>query len=310
MTSSHRLLEPNAFAAPRLADRYVSWARAVVTVGEHSYQDQWDKSELALAAYTLADRLDEIEAEVRKKFPTASIPRAAPPFGESLKTGKPIDAESLGRIKAAATLRNAERTAYAAEVGESLPVLAELKALNDARKLKLQDAQSRLYGAIINREVPAFWYAGGSTNDPRAVPDGELVKDWNSVGDGNLKRRGYIWRDRAAWHVYVDAAKLAEIFPRHAPTIQTVGSISMDALSPYLRLMIAVATKQGIAPENHSTVESLKADLLADAPGYGLSVGTGNSGFDLSPTWAEEIAKAIRWPGARLGKAKGGNQRT
>ncbi|WP_215350739.1 hypothetical protein [Sphingopyxis soli] len=272
------------------------------------YKDEWAGSELARAEYTFLDRQADIDAEVQKKFPTANAPKASPTLGSPIRKGKPLDPAILTRFKEAAERRAAESSAFAAEVMKRLPPLAELAALNDARKARLIEAKSALFGAIINSRVPAFWYADGSANDPRRVPDGELVKDWNTVG-GNLRRRGYIWRERAAWYVYVDAAALADAFPLNPLRETTVGSIPLESLSPYLRLMIEVSLQEGVTSDTRTKPEVLGDILRREAPKFGLTSGAGNDGSDITETWAKSLAKALRWPEARKGRAEPGSTR-
>lgn len=308
MNPSHRLLERSALGAPRLADRYVSWGRAVMIVGEHLHQGEWAGSELARADYTFLDRQADIDAEVQKKFPTANIPKASPTFGSPIRKGKPVDPAILARFKVAAEKRDAEREAYAAEIARGLSPIVDMIALNNARKARLVEAQSKLFGAIINSQIPAFWYTDGSANDPRRVPEGELVKDWNAL-DGNLRRRGYIWRERAAWYVYVDAAALAEAFPLNPLRETTVGSIPLESLSPYLRLMIEVSLQEGVTSDTRTKPEVLGEILRKEAPKFGLTSGAGNDGSDITKTWATELGKALRWPDARKGRAEPGSTR-
>lgn len=79
-------------------------------------------------------------------------------------------------------------------------------------------------------------------------------------------------------------------------------------LSPYVRLMMHVAKVEGITDTNHSTTCQLAAALRQAAPDFGLSVGSSASD-DLSPSMANDLAKAIRWPGARAGNGKGANRK-
>lgn len=304
---SHHLLQGSAPAAPA---RFAPWAGAVITVGASLYGDDWDDADLAKSDCTLSDREATVTAMYRAAHP--DLARRADNaenwrrvVGTSHRVGVP---KTEGDREAIRSSLAVEVSAAREAISSSLPSLSDLKAQNDARKSMLEAAQAALADAVLNSRIAGFWHREGSASLPAELPLGQFMAA-NASARYGLHTLGCIVRDRVKWHVYVDAEQLAEEFPLRATSIQTVDSISMDNLSPYLRLMIAVAVKQGITSGNHSTVESLKADLLADAPNFGLTAGSGNGGFDLSPTWAEEIAKAIRWPVARLGKAKGGNQR-
>lgn len=292
MTASHRLLEHNAFAAPLQADRYVPWARAVTIVGEHLHKDEWTGSELARAEYTIFDRWAEIDAKVRKKFPMAKAAKASPTFGSAIKKGKPLDPALVAHIKAAAEKRDAESKVYADEIARGLPPLSDMIAVNNARKSRLVEAQNKLFGAIINGSIQAFWYADGSADDPRKVPAGELVKDWNA-GSSNLRRRGYIWRERAAWYVYVDAAELAKLYASIPDRHEVAAALGLPHISPYMELMIAVARKYDITPDNQPFSDALKAEIKAMAPAFGLTVGDNEA---LSTRNVQVMATFLRQP--------------
>ncbi|MBL9065536.1 MAG: hypothetical protein JNN10_04505 [Sphingopyxis sp.] len=309
MTFSSRLLEARAFAAPRQQDKFTPWARAVVAVGKHLYGDEWEFSEKAREKYLPHDRVADIEAEVSKRYPAPAVPKAAPPVGGSFNVGKPIDPALMARIREAGAARRAERDEYAKEIDAALPPYADLAATNDARKARLLAAESKLFGAVLNKHLPAYWYADGTASEPSLMPIGELVKEWNSTGGGNLTRRGYIWRDRAAWHVYLDTAKLADAFPLNPLRETAVGSISLDQLSPYLQLMIQVSLEQGVTAHTRTKPQALGDILRNEAPKFGLTVGKGNDGSDITKTWATQLGKALRWPDARKGRAEPGSTR-
>lgn len=297
--------------APKAPKKYVPWADAVVEVGMSIYPDDWDHAERALSDYTLVDRNAEITAISKAERPdlamraqyAAAMARVA---GLGQGRGRWSDAKSEAIRKQAEEPLVREVEAVRQAISDRLPTLPELKSQNDQRKIKLQAALEALSDALLEGAVAAYWYREGSTSPPTALSVGQFMAARESAGF-NLFVRGRIESNHNQHHVYVDAPQLGAAFSRRPDAIQSVGSIPLDQLSPYLRLMIFVAGKQGISEDNHSTVESLKADLIAEAPRHGLSVGSGNSGFDFSPTLAEELAKAIRWPDARLGKAKGRN---
>lgn len=296
---------------PVAPDQFTGWMRACIAVGRSLFGDDWNDAQTARVNYVQADRAAEIEAAVAKQFPAPRFTKApAPPRGLKGPSTGPIDPQALERIKAGAEQIREQRAALAQKISDEMPSLAELAANNLRRKEMLANAQASLFDAILNGRIPAFWYRDGSTTLPSSMSSAQVMAAWNSHdGKENLSRRGYVWTDRAARYVYVDTTKLAEQFPLSKLPAQSVGSIPMDSLSPYLRLLIAVSLKQGISEENKSTPGSLATDLLAEAPHHGLVVGVGNDGSDISKTWAEQLAKAIRWPNARLGQAAGKTQK-
>ena len=297
MTASPRLLEARAFAAPRQQDKFTSWAEAVVAVGKHLYRDEWELSEKARSKYLPYDRLADIEAEVSKRFPAPAALKPAPSFGATSKAGKPVDPDLMARLREAAARRSAERSEYATAIGASLPPYAELAAINDGRKSRLLAAQSKLFGAVINRQIPAHWYADGSANEPRSLPSGELVKEWNSTGGGNLTRRGYIWRDRAAWYVYLDTAKLAEIFPMNVqPKDVAPDDVDPADLSEYMQLALYVA-RIGYGARYKGLKDDIATQLVENAPRFGLGDGR------LTDKIADQIATILRNKEAQGGKA-------
>lgn len=200
----------------------------------------------------------------------------------------------VGRAKVA-DWNDAERTSLAA--GDEA-ARSGIAAIQSAAKL--------LHQAVMDDDVHIY-FRSSSGGALQAMTASDWTNDYMGV---NIARSSGGPAVHGSVYLFVDRAELAEKFPLAGAASETERHVEDRELSPYLQLLIAVAQKQGITAETHSTVESLKADLLADAPRFGLSVGTGNSGSDISPTWAEELAKAIRWPSARLGRAKGGNQKT
>lgn len=297
MTFSPRLLEARAFAAPRQQDKFTPWARAVVAVGKHLYRDEWEFSEKAREKYLPHDRVADIEAEVSKRYPAPTVPKASPPVGGSFNVGKPIDPDLMARIREAGAARRAEREEYAKEIGDALPPYADLSATNDARKTRLLAAESKLFAAVLNQHLPAYWYADGSANEPRPMPTGELVKEWNSTGGGNLTRRGYIWRDRAAWYVYLDTAKLAECFPMNVQPrdIAPVGIDPAD-LSEYMQLALYVASL-GYGARYTGLKGEIEQKLADHAAQFGLGDGR------LTIPITQQIATILRNKEWQAGKA-------
>ncbi|PAL19672.1 hypothetical protein [Sphingopyxis sp. GW247-27LB] len=181
-------------------------------------------------------------------------------------------------------------------------------AAHSAAALALRRAAKALCRAVVDERVTPY---------ARPVNGGDTVEMERSIWSdetvpGRIVRSGSLSLDAGkSWlYLFVDRAELMKEFSPPSSPSEAVEGRDLSALSPYLQLLIAVAEKQAITADNHSTVESLKADLLAEAPHFGLSVGTGNDGSDFSATLAGDFAKAIRWPNARRGKAKGGNQKT
>ena len=66
-----------------------------------------------------------------------------------------------------------------------------------------------------------------------------------------------------------------------------------------VQLAIAVALQEGISPDHASTTEQLGAALLERAADFDLAVGS-KPGCDFSKSFADELAKALRWPGMQL----------
>lgn len=297
MTFSGRLLEARAFAAPRQQDKFTSWALSVVAVGKHLYRDDWDASEKAREKYLPYDRVADIEAEVCKRFPAVAAPKASPTFGSPMKAGKPIDPALKAQFAEGAARRAAQREEYAKEIGADLPPYADLATANDARKARLLAAQSELFGAVLNQHLPAYWYADGSASEPRPMPIGELVKEWNSTGGGNLTRRGYIWRDRAAWYVYLDTAKLAECFPMNVqPQDITPNGTDPADLSEYMQLALHVAGL-GFGARYTGDKKDIVTKLMEHAPQVGLGDGR------LTEAVAKQIATILRDKEWQAGKA-------
>jgi len=187
--------------------------------------------------------------------------------------------------------------------------MRELAAINSARREMLKKAQAALFDAAVNSAFPVYWYREGNQHLPAQLPPGQLMAVSSSGGMANLHQRGYIWRDRAAWYVYVDSDRLAEAFPLNPLHKTSVGSIPLDQLSPYLQLMIHVSLEQGMTAESRISPEELREALMAAAPKFGLSVGRGNDGSDITRTWAKELGKALRWQDARKGRAEPGTTR-
>lgn len=296
MTFSPRLLEARAFAAPRQPDKFTSWAWAVVAVGKHLYRDDWEASEMAREKYLPYDREADIEAEVCKRFPAVAAPKASPAFGSPMKAGKPIDPDLKARFAEAAARRAAQREEYAKEIGAGLPPYAELATANDARRTQLLAAQSKLSGTVLNQQIPAYWYPDRSATEPRLMPIGELVKEWNSTG-GNLTRRGYIWRERAAWYVYLDTAKLAECFPMNVQP-QDIAPVGIDPadLSEYMQLALYVASL-GYGARYTGLKGEIEQKLADHAAQFGLGDGR------LTTPITEQIATILRNKEAQGGKA-------
>lgn len=297
MTFSSRLLEDRAFAAPRQPDKFTSWAWAVVAVGKHLYRDDWEASEKAREKYLPYDRVADIEAEVCKRFPAVAAPKASPAFGSPMKAGKPIDPDLKARFAEAAARRACQREEYAKEIGAGLPPYADLANANNARKARLLAAQNKLSGAVLNQQIPAYWYPDRSASEPRPMPTGELVKEWNSTGGGNLTRRGYIWRDRAAWYVYLDTAKLAECFPMNVQPrdIAPVGIDPAD-LSEYMQLALYVASL-GYGARYTGLKGEIEQKLADHAAQFGLGDGR------LTIPITQQIATILRNKEWQAGKA-------
>lgn len=297
MTFSSRLLEARAFAAPRQPDKFTSWAWAVVAVGKHLYRDDWEASEKAREKYLPYDRVADIEAEVCKRFPAVAAPKASPTFGSPMKAGKPIDPEIKARFAEAAARRAAQREVYAKEIADGLAPYADLATANDARRARLLAAQNKLSGAVLNQQIPAYWYPDRSASEPRLMPIGELVKEWNSTGGGNLTRRGYIWRDRAAWYVYLDTAKLAECFPMNVqPKDIAPDGVDPADLSEYMQLALYVAGL-GYGARYSGDKKDIVKKLMEHAPQVGLGDGR------LTDAVAQQIATILRDKEWQAGKA-------
>jgi hypothetical protein len=299
MSASDYVIHISAFDVPMVPAKYVSWASATIEVGRHFYRDDWDDAEKARSSYLPQDRAAEIQNIVEKRFPTPRMTKAPPsPHGAKPSTGTQIAPEALERIKAAGRERRAQIDAYALEVAAGLPTILELVAVNNERKKRLAKAQEELFAAMMNGGVPGYWYKDKSANLPVEIPAGELVKAWGSLdGQGSLRRRGYIWRDRSAWFVYLDTAKMAERFPMNVqPKEVAPAGIDPADLSEYMQLALYVA-RLGYGARYTGLKDDIKAKLVKHADQFGL-------GDDrLTPAITEQLATVLRNKEAQGGMA-------
>lgn len=242
-----------------------------------------------------------------QKPPPMSLSGASNWNRRSMQAEEQRYATDLAKWKEEAPKRKAEaEQAVAADENYYAEWVAGIAAHSSA-VLALHRAAKTLCRAIVNHRVTPY---------ARPIHGGEMAEMKRSIWSdesvpGRIVRGGSLSLDggKSWFYLFVDRAELMQEFSPPPTPADVVEGLDLSALSPYLRLLIAVAEKQNITADNHSTVESLKADLLAEAPRFGLSVGSGNDGSDLSATLAGDLAKAIRWPNARLGRAKGANQK-
>jgi hypothetical protein len=297
-----------AGSTPKAPKKYLPWADAVVSVGRSMYPDDWDDAELALSDYNLTDRVAAITAISKVENPEVAARAQLAAMNAKLdglgQRGMWSDPKSEAARRDAEAPLVGEVRAVRQAISDRLPALTALKSQNDQRKIKLQGALEALSDALLEGAVAAYWYREGSTSPPTALSVGQFMAARENAGF-NLFVCGRIESNYKQHHVYVDAEQLATTFPKMAGPVKSVGTIQLDDLSPYLRLLIGVSQEQGISEENKSNPDSLALDLLAAAPRYGLTVGAGNDGSDISQTWAKQLAKAMRWPNARLGQAAG-----
>lgn len=164
----------------------------------------------------------------------------------------------------------------------------------------IQSAAKLLHQAIMDDDVTIYSRpsSGGALT---AMPTADWINDYTGV---NIARSSGGPAVHGSVYLFVERSELEKKFVVTPPDAGDQRHADIE-LSPYLRLMIEVAEKQGISADNHSTTDSLEADLLAEAHRFGLSVGS-----TFSKTFAGELAKAIRWPIARLGKAMGANHKS
>lgn len=298
--------------APKAAKKYMPWADAVVAVGMSIYPDDWDHAERALSDYTIVDRHAEITAISKAERPDMAMRAqysAAMARVDGLGQGRgrwsDPKSEAIRKQNEEPLVREVE--AVRQEISDRLPDLASLKMQNDQRKAKLKRAVEELADALMDG-VSAYWYREGSTSPPVDLPTGQIMAA--RAGDGfNLFVRGRIRSSGSQHHVYVDAEQLAKAFPRLSDPLQSVGTFQIDALSPYLQLMIQVSLEQGVTAQTRTTPEALGDILRTEAPKFGLTAGKGNDGSDITKTWSTQLGKALRWPDARKGRAEPGSTR-
>lgn len=278
---SFRLL---GHGAPAVPSQYTAWSAAVVAVGQSKFGEAWDGAEFALNDYLPIDREAEITA--RLKVEHADIVQKA----ETLSNARRLmgaKTPAQGQSSLLSDLSNARQS-----ISDAMPSYLVLATQNSARKAKLAAAQDALFDDLLNSRIASFWYKHGSPSLPVPLPTGRLVaaQDKSRL---NLFASGRIRLNNETWHVYVDTTELGTTYPPISDRREVGAALGLPHLSPYMELMIAIARKHDIRPDNQPFADVLRAEIKAMAPAFGLTVGDNEA---LSTRNVQVMATFLRQP--------------
>lgn len=188
----------------------------------------------------------------------------------------------------------AERVAMFDQFAEDSPSVVAIKS-----------ASGLLHQAIMDQKMTAY-SRPSSGGGLRAMTADAWTNDYMSE---NIARSSGGPPAHGSVYLFVERAELEREFPPGGAAITTVEGFSLDQLSPYLRLMIEVSRQEAVDAGTRTKPGELASILISQAPRFGLTSGKGNDGSDITETWATQLAKALRWPDARKGRAEPGSTR-
>jgi len=305
-------LFPALHPMPVCSSAFLFIWEAIDLAGKSIYPDAWTGAERQVLVWPTSPKRGVEEARAERERTIASLKSE---FGQHATTVEQPPRVLAHNSHEIARDIHLKKLAYAEAVARE----QEKWEQNQAVMTRLETVGEWLDGCFRNGAVRTYSRFTTLPGEPIAMQPSDWFLEENFLKrmvPGKFHRVFFTTQPPQALEVYafVNRADLETVIaasrqpkidgpaPAQVKEASVIG-IDQEALSPYLRLAIAVSAQQAISNANPSTTEALAAELIHRAPDFGLAVGSKPSD-DISQSFAVEIAKAIRWPSARAGRGK------